>query len=142
MSYSLILRVLCSYYCGIFRVQPGADTAAHSYSVQKKRKKAVQRTCTYFGSSTCISSAIAREAARAIHTVANTAIIVTIIAYERVAGILVAVPNTSVKIAVMAACQARAAINAKAVVTRVAITFIYSALPTMCFASDNLVTLY
>src|SRR5450756_2753871 len=39
VSYSLILSAPCSYHCGIFRIQLGADKAAHSYGEQKRKKR-------------------------------------------------------------------------------------------------------
>jgi hypothetical protein len=58
----------------------------------RKKKKEVVFVRTYFTSASA-SSPAALEAARAIHTVAITATMVMIIAYERFAGMLLGVPK-------------------------------------------------
>ncbi len=84
------------------------------------------------------SSPAALDAARAIHTVTSTAMIVTKIAYVRFAGMLLGLPKKYVMIARIAWFHARPATNANAVVTRPAVTLMYSALLTKIFTSFSL----
>jgi hypothetical protein len=61
-------------------------------AADSQKKKEVVFVRTYFTSASA-SSPAALEAARAIHTVAITATMVMIIAYERFAGMLLGVPK-------------------------------------------------